>query len=175
VSEDPKPLVLCLVGTDHHPFPRLISWCDSLATKRPDIEVFVQHGRSLAPMVARAEGFLDKPMLSESLSRAHVAITHGGPGLISDIRAAGLAPLVVARNPDLGEHVDGHQMRFVSRIASIGIVRSLSTESELIDEVERQLSVARGGLVDPAADARRVATSVDRFSELVEPLLREHR
>lgn len=168
-------MVLCLVGTDHHPFLRMVSWCDALATKRPDIEVLVQHGSSPAPVVARGQDFLDKQTLNDALSRAHVAITHGGPGLISDVRAAGLAPLVVARDPALGEHVDGHQMRFVSRIATSGIVRAPGTESELIDEVERQLLHERGSSVDPVADAHRVATSVARFAELVEPLLRDRR
>jgi UDP-N-acetylglucosamine transferase subunit ALG13 len=172
VSEAPKPKVLCLVGTDHHPFQRLVSWCDVLAEKRPDVEVLVQYGHSSPPAVAVGLAFMDKRALIEGLATAHVAVTHGGPGLISDLRTAGLEPLVVPRDPDLGEHVDGHQQRFVSRIASSGIVRALATEDEFLDEVARQLGRPRGSSVDVAADEQRVATSVARFAALVEPLRR---
>jgi UDP-N-acetylglucosamine transferase subunit ALG13 len=172
MSEEPKPLVLCLLGTDHHPFDRLVEWCDDLAAARPDIEVLVQHGSSGGPAVASGVAFLDKQALTESLGRAHVAITHGGPGLISDVRTAGLSPLVVARNPKLGEHVDGHQMRFVARVAKSGIVRSLESQADFSAEVARRLATARGSSADPAEDALRVATSVARFAALVEPLRR---
>jgi UDP-N-acetylglucosamine transferase subunit ALG13 len=172
VSEEPKHLVLCLLGTDHHPFARLVGWCDELAAARPDIEVLVQYGSSSAPSVASGVAFLDKQALTDSLAQAHVAITHGGPGLISDVRAAGLSPLVVARNPELGEHVDGHQMRFVAKVSQSGIVRSLDSQAEFSAEVESRLASERGNSVDPAEDERRVASSVARFAALVEPLRR---
>jgi UDP-N-acetylglucosamine transferase subunit ALG13 len=174
-QDEPKQLLLCLLGTDHHLFGRLVGWCDALASRRPDIDVLVQHGYSQGPAVADGVSFLDKQALTETLARAHVAITHGGPGLISDVRNAGLAPLVVARDPGLGEHVDGHQQRFVARVAASGIVRALSSQEELIDEVEKQLSQARGSSVDRAEDEQRVATAVARFAALVEPLRRAAR
>jgi UDP-N-acetylglucosamine transferase subunit ALG13 len=164
--------VVCLLGTDHHPFPRLVGWCDTLAANRPDIEVIVQYGSSAPPQLATGVAFLDKQALTGHLDQAQVAVTHGGPGLISDVRNAGLEPLVVPRNPDLGEHVDGHQLRFVNRIATSGIVRALATETEFLAEVERQLDLPRGSSVDPAEDDRRVATTVARFAALVEPLRR---
>ena len=167
-----RPLVLCLVGTDHHPFTRIVSWCDGLATAYPDIEVLVQHGSTAGPSVASGRDFLDKPSLTDALQRAHVAICHGGPGLISDVRAAGLHPLVVARDPSLGEHVDGHQMRFVERVASRGIVRSIASYDELADNVTAMLATSRGSGMDAAEDHARVAASVARFASLVEPLRR---
>jgi UDP-N-acetylglucosamine transferase subunit ALG13 len=165
-------LVLCLVGTDHHPFTRLVSWCDDLASAHPDVEVFVQHGSTAAPSVATGTDFLDKQSLTDALRRAHVAICHGGPGLISDVRAAGLHPLVVARDPGLGEHVDGHQMRFVARVAASGIVHSLSSYEELAESVAAMLASDRGSGMDAAEDQARVAASVARFASVVEPLRR---
>jgi UDP-N-acetylglucosamine transferase subunit ALG13 len=167
-----EPLVVCLLGTDHHPFTRLVSWCDDLATANPDVEVFVQHGSTDPPTVATGKDFLDKQSLSDSLQRAHVAICHGGPGLISDVRSAGLHPLVVARDPTLGEHVDGHQMRFVARIAASGIVRSIASYEELAPSVASMLASARGSGMDAAQDRARVAASVARFANVVEPLRR---
>src|SRR5262249_44971982 len=71
-----KPLVLCLVGTDHHPFDRLVGWCDSLAERRPDADVLVQYGSTAPPRVASGVAFLDKQELTASLAEAQVAITH---------------------------------------------------------------------------------------------------
>jgi UDP-N-acetylglucosamine transferase subunit ALG13 len=167
-----QPLVLCLLGTDHHPFTRLVSWCDDLATARPDVDVLVQHGSTGGPCVATGKDFLDKQILTETLQRAQVAICHGGPGLISDVRSAGLHPLVVARDPGLGEHVDGHQMRFVARVAASGIVRSIATYDELANSVATMLASARGAGVDASEDQARVQASVDRFARVVEPLRR---
>lgn len=166
------PLVLCLLGTDHHPFTRLVSWCDDLAAAHPDVEVLVQHGSTDAPVAAAGKDFLDKQALTEALDRAHVAICHGGPGLISDVRAAGLHPLVVARDPSRGEHVDGHQMRFVARVAASGIVTSVASYDELAANVATMLATARGTGTDVADDRARVAASVARFAGVVEPLRR---
>jgi UDP-N-acetylglucosamine transferase subunit ALG13 len=164
-----QPLILCLVGTDHHPFTRLVSWCDDLATAHPETEVLVQHGSTASPSVAHGAAFLDKQALTDALQRAHVAICHGGPGLISDVRAAGLRPLVVARDPSLGEHVDGHQMRFVARVAASDIVRSIATYDELAQSVAAMLATRRGSGMDATGDHARVAASVARFASLVEP------
>jgi UDP-N-acetylglucosamine transferase subunit ALG13 len=167
-----QPLVLCLVGTDHHPFNRLVSWCDRLAEAHPGVEVLVQHGSTSGPSVATGKDFLDKQTLTDSLDRAHVAICHGGPGLISDVRSAGLHPLVIARDPSLGEHVDGHQMRFVARVSAGGIVRSIASYDELAESVAMMLATDRGSGMDAAQDHARVAASVARFANLVEPLRR---
>jgi UDP-N-acetylglucosamine transferase subunit ALG13 len=165
-------LVVCLLGTDHHPFSRLVSWCDKLATANSDVDVLVQHGSTPGPTTANGKDFLDKQTLTETLQRAHVAICHGGPGLISDVRSAGLHPLVVARDPSLGEHVDGHQMRFVARVAASGIVTGISSYDDLADHVSALLASPRGSGLDLAEDHARVAASVDRFAAAVEPLRR---
>jgi UDP-N-acetylglucosamine transferase subunit ALG13 len=167
-----RPVVVCLLGTDHHPFDRLVAWCDELAALRPGLDVMVQHGGTAPPRVAVGRDFLDKQALTETLGRAHVAICHGGPGLISDVRSAGLLPLVVARDPGRGEHVDGHQMRFVARIAASGIVRSVDSAGELVDAVDELIASARGSGIDASEDRARIAASVTRFADAVEPLRR---
>jgi UDP-N-acetylglucosamine transferase subunit ALG13 len=173
-SDDPKPLVLCLVGTDHHPFDRVIAWCDALAERRPDVEVLVQHGRSDPPQTAAGQAFLEKAELLAALERAHVAISHGGPGLISEVRSAGLLPIVVPRDPERGEHVDGHQQRFVARMSKSGLVTEVADETAFGDAITDQLAAPRGG-IDADADRSRVEASVARFAELVEGALRTGR
>lgn len=166
-----RPRVLCLLGTDHHPFARLVDWCDELAASRPDVDVLVQHGASAAPRVAAGVAYLGKDELARELNDAHVAITHGGPGLISDVRNAGLRPLVVARDPRLGEHVDAHQMRFTRRFAGTGSIVEIGLHSDFEDYVEKALAGDRGEGLDPDLEAARVQESVDRFAHLVDPLM----
>lgn len=171
MPRESKPLVVCLVGTDHHPFDRLVGWCDTLAADHSELEVLVQHGRSTPSNVARTKDFLGKAELAATLARARCAITHGGPGLISEVRAAGLLPIAVSRDPVLGEHVDAHQQRFVERMARSGHVVALATESELHAEVMRQVAKPRGAGVDASEDQGRVRSSVARFASLVDEVI----
>lgn len=171
MTQGSRPLVLCLVGTDHHPFRRLVSWCDTLATDFPDVDVVVQHGQSSPPLVADGRAFLSREELDGLLARATVAVSHGGPGLISEIRAAGLRPIVLPRDPAQGEHVDGHQIRFLDRMGKRGLVEVVADEPAFVDAVARRLAQPSNERVDPAADQARVEASVGRFADLVEALL----
>lgn len=134
-----RPLVAVLLGTDHHRFDRLVTWIGQLAATG-DIDWFVQHGAtelptgqpwmSGRPMLGAAE-------LEDLLERADAVVTHGGPGLIMEARTHGHLPVVVARHPALGEHVDDHQQRFVRRIAATGSVLEADSPLELADGVRR--------------------------------------
>lgn len=168
---DARPLVLCLLGTDHHPFDRLVRWCDDVASSRPGVRVLVQHGATRPPATAGAVAYLGKDELAHELAAAHLAICHGGPGLISDVRAAGLLPLVVARDPSRGEHVDGHQQRFVARFATTGSIRPVDDLPTLRREIELLLHEPRGQGLDASADRQRVLDTVRRFETVVEGLL----
>jgi UDP-N-acetylglucosamine transferase subunit ALG13 len=162
--------IVCLVGTDHHPFDRVIAWCDALAA-RDDVSVFVQYGQSRPPSVAQGRDFLGKAELDDELSRAHVAITHGGPGLINDVQNAGLWPIVVPRDPEQGEHVDAHQQRFAARLGAEGVVFVPQDEAAFVTEVERQLAAGRGAGASGDDRAARVTASVREFGRLVDELL----
>ncbi|GAA3742367.1 glycosyltransferase [Salinactinospora qingdaonensis] len=137
---DERPLVLVTVGTDYHRFDRLIDWIDDYAGQRPDVRVLVQHGASRAPTVAEGVDFFDGDRLRAEMARAAVVVTHGGPASITEARAARRLPLVVARDPELGEHVDGHQQRFVSRLDGVGLVRNCADAHELAVTVDKALA-----------------------------------
>lgn len=136
------PLVVAVVGTDHHPFERLVRWVDGWAADR-GARVVIQHGSAPAPRHAEGHQLLGAGELSALLRDATAAVCHGGPGTIAAVREAGLRPIVVARHPDLGEHVDDHQVRFVARLAAGGDVCAPADE----DELRRLLDA---GLEDPA-------------------------
>ena len=44
--------IAVLLGTDVHPYARLVSWADDWAREHPDDRVVVQHGYSEPPAVA---------------------------------------------------------------------------------------------------------------------------
>ncbi|WP_017558325.1 glycosyltransferase [Nocardiopsis baichengensis] len=134
------PLVLVALGTDHHPFSRLVEWADALARERPGVRVLVQYGRSPAPETAEGESFIAPDRLEDLMRSAAAVVTHGGPGTVTTARRAGHLPLAAARDPELGEHVDDHQLRFVARLDSSGLVRSCATAQQLAAAVDKALA-----------------------------------
>jgi UDP-N-acetylglucosamine transferase subunit ALG13 len=147
------PTVLVSVGTDHHPFDRLVRWMDGWLGARTGAEVtcLVQYGASHPPRRAWGLAYLDHPDLSQVMRGA--------------------------RDPRAGEHVDDHQQRFARRLADAGMVRLATSREELVralddalehaehvhleaDEVPSQPSATEaalrfGALVDDLFAARR--------------------
>jgi UDP-N-acetylglucosamine transferase subunit ALG13 len=161
-------LVVALAGTDHHPFDRLVEWVDAAAVRRPDVRFLVQHGSTTrAPNVADGEEFLSHDRLVALLAEASAVICHGGPGTIMDAREAGHVPLCVPRDPQLGEHVDGHQQRFAAMVGGAGVVRHVTSLESFHQELDRALAAApTPGAVSMATRTRdtaraRVAAELD--------------
>jgi UDP-N-acetylglucosamine transferase subunit ALG13 len=169
-------LVVVMVGTDHHPFERLVGWADELAGRRPGTRVVVQHGASPAPLVAEGRPFLPHAEIVTLLAEAAAVVCHGGPGTIMDARTAGHVPLCVPRDPARGEHVDGHQQRFAALAHQAGIVTRVETLEDLAVEVDALLATDLGSRarvlpMSPATEAarRQLAHELD---ELVTPRTR---
>jgi UDP-N-acetylglucosamine transferase subunit ALG13 len=137
-----RPLVLVVVGTDHHPFDRLVRWMDSWARAHPEVQCVVQHGTSSTPQACLGVDYLAHPVLQDLVGRARALVSHGGPGTIMDARRAGLVPVVVPRDPALGEHVDSHQQRFARMIAAREMVRLAETAETLAAALHRALTDA---------------------------------
>ena len=105
---DLRPLVFVTVGTDHHPFDRLVRWVDAwLASGEAEgVRCLVQYGTSVPPTAAEGRDYLGYQEMEANLSEAAAVVTHGGPGSVMMCRWAGKTPIVVARRRNLGEHVD---------------------------------------------------------------------
>ncbi|HEV7826287.1 MAG TPA: sulfotransferase [Mycobacteriales bacterium] len=142
------PLVVVATGTDTHRFDRLVTWADRWCAGT-GARCVVQHGASAAPTVADGTAYLGHACLEALMAEAAVVVCHGGPATIAEARRTGHIPLVVPRDPALGEHVDDHQQRFARRLAEDGLIRLCDTEETL-----------RGGLTAALADpeAFRVPT-----------------
>ncbi len=123
--------IVVLVGTDHHDFSRLVGWADTWCREHPQDDVLVQHGFSAPPRRARGVELVPPSDLVTLLTKSDVVITHGGPGTIMSARHAGHHPLAVPRDPSKHEHIDQHQMQFVSWAAAKDLCREIVSTDEL--------------------------------------------
>jgi UDP-N-acetylglucosamine transferase subunit ALG13 len=165
-----KPLVLVTVGTDYHPFTRLIGWVDRWLARQGDrVAAVVQHGTASAPRFGRSTNILDHAEFLQLAGTAQIVVCHGGPATIAECRRLGHVPIVVPRRSDLGEHVDDHQVRFSSRLAAKGMVHVPANEDEFWKLLD-------AGVIDPLTyelpieGEPPVAATVRRFGELVAAL-----
>ena len=86
--DGPTPFVFATVGTDHHPFSRLVEAVDAWAA-RTGLPVFIQSGTSDPPKHCRHSSLVPYAEMQTMLSSAMGVVSHGGPATIVQIRAAG--------------------------------------------------------------------------------------
>lgn len=142
--------VFVSVGTDHHPFDRLVGWADAWATRHPAADVFVQYGGSSPPSQARGVVQLPRSELLDRVRAANVVVAQGGPGGIIDIRACGKLPIVLPRDPAHGEHIDGHQLRFARHQAGHGRIALADDPAAVSALVEQALVTPEEFVVGPS-------------------------
>lgn len=172
MSDEETYDVLCLLGTDHHPFARMLGWMDAWQRGAGQTaRVMVQHGftRPLGRTAMTQVDFLGHHDLTRLLSRSRAVVCHGGPGTIFDCRRAGLLPVVLPRSAEHGEHVDNHQVLFTQRLASAQLIDRVQTEDELHRALHSALQRSRTTL--ESADDAAVAASTQRLSALVDEAL----
>jgi UDP-N-acetylglucosamine transferase subunit ALG13 len=160
-------LIFVSVGTDHHPFDRLIQWVDAWLPET--VKCVVQYGTSAPPLRAEGVAYLDHGALNSLLDEAAVVVCHGGPTTITESRRHGRRPIVVPRSPALGEHVDDHQQRFCARMEAKGLISQAGDEAAFRVLMDHALEVP--GDFDVPAYGGDVAESVARFGDLVADLM----
>lgn len=110
--------VFVSVGTDHHPFDRLVGWASDWARSHPDDDVVIQYGTSNAPAHGRGVELLPRDAMLTEIENAHAVAVSCGPGALMDVRGAGRLPMVVPRRAAAGEHVDDHQLAFARHLSN---------------------------------------------------------
>lgn len=161
--------VVVTLGTDHHPFARLVDWVDRWAGDHPDHRCVIQHGSAPAPRHAEGHPVLDPADIPGLMGRAAVVVGHAGPGTILDARAAGRLPVVVPRLARLGEVVDDHQVTFGRWMDARGQAICVEDEDRLRDHLDAALLDPSRYRLTAAADSG--APAVTLFGDLVEGLL----
>jgi UDP-N-acetylglucosamine transferase subunit ALG13 len=167
-APEAAPLVLVMVGTDHHPFGRLVDWADDWLASRPggQVQMVIQHGRTHSPRCALGRDFIPRAELDLLLGQAAVVVCHGGPSTIVETRRRGLVPIVLARSAALGEHVDDHQQRFATAMGSRGLIRLTAEREALLSAMDEAIAspllVGAGEWeADPGVSALRLGGLVD--------------
>jgi UDP-N-acetylglucosamine transferase subunit ALG13 len=167
--------ILVIVGTDHHPFDRLIGWTNDWLGDHPEQadRFFVQWGSTSVKPACPGAPFLEVGELASLLDQADVIVCHAGPGTIAEAWARGRMPIVVPRLARLGEHVDDHQSEFCERFAGLGriaLARTRADFTKLLDEAEADPARLRATSSNSAADQ-----AVERLGALIEELVRRPR
>lgn len=145
LSESKQPLpedhmIVFSVGTDHHPFDRLVAWASEWAAVNPEYRVVVQRGTAAAPEGLESHDLIPHDELRRLFAAAEVVVSHGGPSTVMDARMAGRMPIVVPRDSSLGEHVDDHQMRFARHLDRHGLARCATTREEFFTILEKAIA-----------------------------------
>ncbi len=131
-------MIFATLGTDEHPFTRLVEELERLVREgRIRERVVVQRGFTpYQGELLETYEILPFDRLVNYIREARVVITHGGPGSIALSLLQGKVPVVVPRDPALGEHVDGHQIEFVRFLKERGSIIPVFRIEELGDVLE---------------------------------------
>jgi len=108
-------MIFVTIGTDEHPFPRLLREVENLVKKEViKEEVVIQSGHTefSSGVIKKVYSILPFDKFVEYIKNARIVITHGGPGSIMLALSSGKVPIVVPRRKEFGEHVDDHQIKF---------------------------------------------------------------
>jgi UDP-N-acetylglucosamine transferase subunit ALG13 len=164
----PAARVVVFMGTDHHPFARLVDWVDRWASAHPDVPCFIQHGPAPAPAHARGLPYVGVDDLRATVTAAEVIVGHAGPGTIIDALEAGRIPIVVPRLARFGEVVDDHQVAFGHLMQERGRAVCVEDEAALGAAIARAL--ARPELVAAPSSSEAQAT-ITTIGDLIDGLL----
>ena len=165
--------VVVVVGTDHHPFDRLVGWADQWCASQihGTVRCVVQYGTSMPPARAEGHAYVGRDDLLALLAEARAVVCHAGPSTIIEAVRHDRVPFVVPRAPQLGEHVDGHQQHFAEVMRAKGLIRLVRSRDELVAGLDAELAATAPTplaveLPEPAVAAlalgEQVATLLDR-------------
>jgi len=160
--------VVVFIGTDHHPFARLVEWVDRWASVHTDVPCFIQHGPAPAPKVAAGRDYVAVDDLRAAVAGADVVVGHAGPGTIIDALEAGRIPVVVPRLARFGEVVDDHQVAFGRRMHESGRAVLAEDEAALGAAIDRALAHPEVITAPSPEEAQRTIT---RIGDLIDGLL----
>jgi UDP-N-acetylglucosamine transferase subunit ALG13 len=112
------------------------------AAEHPQWRVEVQHGATPAPRFGHAFAYAQRAEIRALLRRAGVVVSHAGPAVIAQARALGHQPVVVPRDPALGEDVDDEQILLSRRLAAAGLIWLAESEAGLGRAIAAALTAA---------------------------------
>jgi len=171
----PEFSVLVTVGSDHHPFDRLIRWVDGWLGAQDDrdlrVQAVLQFGTARPPSHGEARPFLPHGELISYMQSSSVVVMQGGPMGILEARAQGHVPVVVPRIRALHEVVDDHQRAFCEALRSTGDLHLAETEADLRTLLDLALTAPEAFRAPPRDTAGEISRSVAAFAGIADGLL----
>lgn len=156
--------VVVMVGTHHLPFDRLVHWADQYAAGS-SAKVFVQYGNSVAPTICEGAFSLTQAQMAELRQGAKVLVCLGGPSIMVEWLRSGFRPIVVPRDPALGEHLDEHQILFSQFMASRGWIDLADSSEQLAKLIDEHLNGQAQAVDISGLDSVQAAQNVGRIVE----------
>ena len=171
--------LLVTVGSDHHPFDRLISWVDRWLGDQSDRDVHVnsvvQFGTARPPSHGTPQAFLPHDQLLAYMRSATVVVMQGGPMGILEARAHGRIPVVIPRVRALHEVVDDHQRAFCQALRSTGDLHLAENEGDFRLLLDLALSRPEMFRAAPRDSTREVSRSVAAVAGIADGLVATNR
>lgn len=161
---DTRPLLLVTVGSDHHPFDRLISWIDSWLAATGEVRSVIQYGTAAPPTQGAGVPFVPHADLQRLMDEASIIVAQGGPYSILESVEHGRIPIVVPRRRALGEVVDDHQHAFCDLMAERGEAVVATTESQLHEALNRASTSPEQFVVTAGDRAASRQATVEQFA-----------
>ena len=123
------------VGNAHYRFPRLLAAVTQFADRLPQ-PVYIQHGHTpFDGSPSNGVAFMSMELFQRRMIEANVIILHGGAGCIIQAVKLGKVPIAMPRRPDLGEHVDDHQVTFCRELAEMSKLILLECPEDFLSAV----------------------------------------
>jgi len=169
VARESRFDVVVTLGTDHHPFARLVTWVDRWAGDHHERRCLIQHGTAPAPRHAEGHVVLDPADIAKVMAGVRLAVGHAGPGTVLDARRAGRLPVVVPRLARHGEVVDDHQVRFGRWMHEQGQVICAESEPDLRLHLDAAMADEAPYTLTDRSD--RPPAAVLLFGDLVDGIL----
>lgn len=144
IPQDGRYDVVVSLGTDQHPFPRLLDWMEEYLSAHPEVSCLLQHGASRPSHLATSVPQRSREEMVEHCRRACAVIVPGEPGAVLGVRKLGMIPLVVPREVARGEHEDNHQVMFTDHMVRSGFVQRVHSATQLA-------ALLDASLADPSA------------------------
>ncbi|OKL50222.1 glycosyltransferase [Boudabousia marimammalium] len=174
------PCVVFMTGTHHLGFPRMVKMALDYAQRHPAVTVVLQSGSSSAPEKPFPANLQVIPYLTRQQSehlqeQASLLITQGGPSIMMEWVRSGHHPLVLPRRPELGEHVDEHQVRFAQFAQRHGLAQVIEDLTDIPSPLPARAQNS------PSAAALQIDTigspiqSAANLQNLVSSLIAAHR
>jgi UDP-N-acetylglucosamine transferase subunit ALG13 len=171
--------ILVILGTDHHRFDRLVGWLDAFLEQpgNESLRALAQLGDTAPPRLAEGVGIVPYDELQRLMRQATAVVTHGGPATMLEVRKQGRKPLVVPRDPALGEHVDQHQQEFSRRMGKLGLVTLCEERGAFLDTLAAILKDPEDHAVSEQENDRdraQVAAAVATTGSIIDRLAAGH-